>query len=156
MMQRRIADHIESRIDSIVETWINAVRADPNLKSDDDLSKGGLVDHVPQMITEICQILRDRQIAQPANLVEGRVHAFTRFRQGFRARDMVRETSLLRLTLLKRLTDDSSDVLADVEIGEILAANISINRYIDEELRYAMAIFTEAREGEDYSARNEK
>jgi len=156
MMQRRIADHIESKIDAIVETWINAVRADPNLKSDDDLSKGGLVDHVPQMITEICQILRDREIAQPANLVEGRVHAFTRFRQGFRARDMVRETSLLRLTLLKRLTDDSSDVLADVEIGEILAANISINRYIDEELRYAMAIFTEARENEDYATRNEK
>ena len=37
------------------------------------------------------------------NMHEARVHAYTRFRQSYRARDLVREIALLRLTLIEHI-----------------------------------------------------
>lgn len=146
-----LADLIQTRNHDIVNNWIEAVRADPRIHSDDDLTDHGLRNHVPFIIEEICQLLRVGQTPQAANTREGRVHAYTRYRQGYRARDLVCEISLLRIMLL----DDLAAEMLSTQTGSLktyVEATRIINRYIDEELRYAISVYTEAEKQDQPSA----
>jgi len=138
-----LADLVQAQVSDIVSEWIEAVRSDPRIHSDDDLTNQGLRNHVPFIIEEICQLLRAGQTPQAANTREGRVHVYTRYRQGYRARDLVCELSLLRIILLDHLAES----MLSEQTGSLktyVEATRVINRYIDEELRYAISVYTEA------------
>jgi hypothetical protein len=143
MSQAEIANLLQDNIDELVNVWMKAVREDESIKSDADLSDGGLIDHVPLMLEEVCGVLRSRERPCIANINEARVHAYTRFRQGYRARDLIRETTLLRLTLSEFLNTNFLDTQRLGDIQQLLDAQRTINLYIDEELRYAVSIYTE-------------
>jgi hypothetical protein len=139
-----LADLLQGRSRELVNAWIEAVRADQRIHSDEDLTDQGLRNHVPFLIEEICQLLRAGETPQAANTREGRVHVYTRYCQGYRARDLVCELSLLRLQLLDELAEA---MLANAGLGGLrvyVEATRYINRYIDEELRYAISVYTEA------------
>jgi hypothetical protein len=139
-----IADLIQRSADELLRLWINAVRSDEGITSDEDLSEGGLIDHVPFMLEEISEMLRDGRKPTAADIREARVHAYTRFRQGYRARDLVRESSHLRLLLLDHLNDGlRSKVNGRPPLASYHEATRAINLYLDEELRYAVSIYTE-------------
>lgn len=139
-----LADLIQTRNEAIVSAWIEAVRADPRIHSDEDLTEEGLRNHIPFLIEEVCQLLRASETPQAANTREGRVHVYTRYRQGYRARDLVCELSLLRLLLLDHLAESLRARPALGELSTYVEAARDINRYVDEELRYAIAVYTEA------------
>lgn len=144
MAQPEIAELIERSADELVRRWIVAVRTDEGIQSDEDLSEGGLVDHVPMMIEEVCRLLRAGRTPGGENMREARVHAYTRFRQGYRARDLVRESSHLRLVLLDHVHADLLRRRSDGSCpGQHLEASRAINLYLDEETRYAVSIYTE-------------
>src|SRR5262249_39586299 len=134
---------IQSHNDDIVNNWIEAVRNDPRIHSDEDLTDQGLRNHIPFIIEEICNLLRARQIPQAADAREARVHVYTRSRQDSRARDLVCEISLMRMMLL----DDLAAELLSMRKGGLKtyveAARI-INRFLVENIRSATEIYTEA------------
>src|SRR5690349_6005952 len=105
MILPNLADLLQGHNPEIVNDWIEAVRRDPRIHSDEDLTDRGLRNHVPFIIEEICGLLRVGQTPQASNTREGRVHVYTRYRQGYRARDLVCEISLLRILLLDRLAE---------------------------------------------------
>src|SRR5215510_11173898 len=131
-----LADLIQSRSREIVNAWIEAVRADQRIHSDDDLTDEGLRNHIPFIIEEICQLLRAGETPQAANTREGRVHVYTRYRQGYRARDLVCELSLLRLILLDEMANQLSAGEGMDSWKSYVEAARKINQYVDEELRY--------------------
>ncbi|MEO6727119.1 MAG: RsbRD N-terminal domain-containing protein [Blastocatellia bacterium] len=138
-----LADLVQAHHLDIAHEWIEAVRHDPRIHSDDGMSDSGLRDHVPFMIEEICNLLRTQQTPQAANTREGRVHVYTRYRLGYRPRDLVCEISLLRMILLDHLEQG----MLSAQTGGLktyVEATRIINRYIDEELRYAISVYTEA------------
>lgn len=139
-----IADLIADSADELVRVWVQAVRTDDGIRSDDDLTEGGLIDHVPVMIEEVSDALRTGRRPSFENIHEARVHAYTRFRQGYRARDLVRESSHLRLILLDhinaKLAGEASGAAPPAAYHE--AARV-INQYLDEELCYGVSIYTE-------------
>jgi hypothetical protein len=139
-----LADLIQSHTQEIVNFWIEAVRSDPRIHSDEDLSDHGIRNHVPFIIEEICQLLRAGETPQAANTREGRVHIYTRYRQGYRARDLVCELSLLRLILLDEMAEHQPVSLGVETWKSYMGAARNINQYIDEELRYAISVYTEA------------
>lgn len=139
-----IADLIDRSAEQLLRAWVEAVRSDEGITSDEDLSEGGLIDHVPLMLEEISDLLRDGRPPTAADIREGRVHAYTRFRQGYRARDLVRESSHLRLILLDHVSEGlSRRTNGHTPLGAYHKAARAINLYLDEELRYAVAIYTE-------------
>ena len=144
MAQADIATLIETHRDEIVGHWVAAVRADASIQSDADLSEGGLIDHVPFLLDELCHLLRAGEQPNTQNMFEARVHAYTRFRQGYRARDLVREIALLRHMLLQHLHAKLNPEDQDIRLPHVLTAVRSLNLYLDEELRYGVAIYTES------------
>jgi hypothetical protein len=139
-----LADWIEKHIEQLTARWIDAVRRDPRIHSDGDLSEDGLRDHIPAVIEEICDLLRTGELPAIGNTREARVHAYVRFRQGYRARELVRELSLLRLSLLDHLSKSVSESSVSVSMESFVAGARFINMYIDEEMSYAVSVYVEA------------
>jgi hypothetical protein len=83
MSPTEFADVIEFYRDDIVNAWMDAVRADPRIHSDDRLHEYALRDHVPAIIEEICQLLREGETPKASNTREARVHTYLRYRQGY-------------------------------------------------------------------------
>jgi hypothetical protein len=146
MAQADIARLIETHKEHIIRLWVAAVRADASLKSDADLSEGGLVDHVPHLLEELCALLRAEQRPGLRNMHEARVHAYTRFRQGYRARDLVREIAILRLTLIDHIHTQLNSTINPHTLADYFSTMHALNLYLDEELRYGVAIYTECRD----------
>ena len=134
---------IKQNTEKIVTDWIAAVRADESIISAEDLSEGGLRDHIPQVIEEICEVLHSDKDPSIFNTREARVNAYTRYSQNYRAQDLAAELSLLRMTLLDCLTESLLSTAKKFELRDYIAANRLINLYIDEEMRYGFSIFSE-------------
>jgi RsbRD-like negative regulator of sigma factor len=144
MSQAAIADQVEAKIDRLIETWMTTVRDDPRIQSDARLSKPELIDHVPAIVLQICELIRNDQTPDVRNSDEARANVYVRFHQGYKGRDLIRELSLLRSTLLEHLEEISSDksIVPDQE-SSYKAARI-VNMYLDEEMRYAISVFGSA------------
>jgi len=137
-----IADRIEAHIDQLIESWTLAVRSDPRIESDDNLSLPELIDHVPAIIEEICTLIRSGETPGVKNSHEARVNVYTRFHQGYTGRDLIRELSLLRITLLDDLMEISSNQTFGITAQARHDAATILNLYLDEEMRYAISIYS--------------
>jgi hypothetical protein len=140
MSQSLIAEQLESQIGQIVEDWTGAVRDDPRIQSDAKLSKPELIDHVPAIIEEICELIRKSETPGVRNSLEARANVYVRLQQGYSGRDLVRELSLLRITLLDYLMEISRQRFELTAKEHRDAAKI-LNLYLDEEMRYAISVF---------------
>jgi len=137
-----IADRIEAHIDQLIQSWTLAVRSDPRIQSDDKLSLPELIDHVPAIIEEICTLIRSGETPGVQNSHEARVNVYTRFYQGYKGRDLIRELSLLRITLLDDLMEISSNQTFGITAQDRHDAATILNLYLDEEMRYAISIYS--------------
>jgi hypothetical protein len=86
--------------ETIVRTWTEKVTADRRVQSDEHLSYLQLVDHIPQIVEELHDALGDAN-GVPTALTEGREHGRQRWRQGYELKEVVRELTLLRVTLVE-------------------------------------------------------
>ena len=141
MSEATIADAIANQSDELIEKWTLAVRDDPRIESDEKLSKPELIDHGPAIVEEICQLIRDGKIPDVRNIHEARANVYTRVHQGYKGRDLVREISLLRITLLDYLMKFAEES-PGVDAREHRNAAIILNLYLDEEMRYAISVFS--------------
>ena len=143
MPYSQLANWIEERNDALTWTWVESVRREPRIQTDSELSDNSLRDHIPAVIDEICGLLRQNGQPTVINTREARVHAYVRFRQGYRARELVRELSLLRVTLLDHLGELLMSGAAAITVEKYLAVARMIDLYIDEELSYAVSVYAE-------------
>jgi hypothetical protein len=143
MAYSAIANWIKERNQAITWTWVETVRQEPRIQSDAELSDDSLHDHIPAVIDEICELLRTNEQPTVSNTREARVHAYVRFRQGYRARELVRELSLLRVTLLNHLGELLRGGALAMTIENYIAVARLIDLYIDEELSYAVSVYAE-------------
>ena len=143
MSQQAIAEKLQGRIDQLVGAWSVAVREDPRIESDDALTMPELVNHVPAILEEICALIRKGETPDLRNVDEARVNVYTRFHQGYTGRDLVRELSLLRITLLDYLMEISADESRGVDAKDRQEAAKTLNLYLDEEMRYAITVYCE-------------
>src|SRR4051812_20913058 len=104
MPNEQLAQTLRENRTYLTGLWEHAVRQDPRIISDAALTPGELRDEIASVIEEMADAL---ELDEPPSVLSGheaRVHVYTRYRQGYRARDVVRELSLLRLVLLDHVT----------------------------------------------------
>src|SRR4030095_407680 len=142
MSQEAIADKIQGRIDQVIGAWCVSVRQDPRIESDQTLTLPELIDHVPAIVEEICVLIRKGETPSLRNVNEGRANVYTRFYQGYKGRDLVRELSLLRISLLDNLMEISMGEPGGFNVNEWRNAAMILNLYLDEGLRYAISVYT--------------
>ncbi|PSB25758.1 sensor histidine kinase [Stenomitos frigidus ULC18] len=98
---------ITEQTDTILNVWIESVRRDRHLKSDDTLSPTAIKDHLPMVLEALATVLSrseddDLQLLVDASLQHGTLRA----QQGFDPVEIVREYRLLRRALFATLEAD--------------------------------------------------
>jgi hypothetical protein len=97
---------------------------------------------MPAIIEEIYELLRDGETPRASNTREARVHTYMRYRQGYRGRELACELSQLRMAILDVVTEDLTET--GVGVKPFIMLSKTIHTYIDEEMRHAFSIYTEA------------
>jgi hypothetical protein len=142
MSPAEFADLIQTHKEDIINAWVDAVRADQRIQSEGELTEYALRNHVPAIVDEICDLMRDGQTPQASNTREARVHTYMRYKQGYRGRELACELSQLRMAILNVVTDSLTE--AGVGVKSFIQLSKIIHTYIDEEMRHAFSIYTEA------------
>ena len=108
---RELAHRLLAAEQEIVDAWSVAVRADPQIHSDESLSYPEFVDHIPKVVAEVCAILGGASPAAEAPTIreDARVHGAFRWQQGYDLAEVMREIGHLRRVLIDFITAARED-----------------------------------------------
>ena len=128
--------------ETIVRTWTEKVAADRRVSSDERLSYLQLVDHIPQIVEELHEALGAVN-GEPIMLAEGREHGRQRWRQGYELKEVVRELTLLRATLVEFI-ELYRGALPPRPPEELTRSFHRINVFMDDEIYRTVEAFLDA------------
>ena len=101
-MKEAISRLLRTGQETIVRDWTEKVTTDRRINSDARLSYIQLIDHVPEIVEELQRAIVRGEREAPM-MSEGREHGRQRWRQGYELKEVVRELTLLRATLVEFL-----------------------------------------------------
>lgn len=120
---------ITERTDAILNEWIESVRQDRHLKSDDTLSSTAIRDHVPMVLEAMATVLSRSEEDDIQLLVDASLqHGILRAQQGFDPAEIAREYRLLRRSIFAML---EADLLREASI-EVFRVFRLIDMVVDE------------------------
>ncbi len=126
--------------ETIVRTWTEKVTADRRINSDERLSYLQLVDHIPQIVEELHDALGNVDMPVPT---EGREHGRQRWRQGYELKEVVRELTLLRVTLVEFI-ELYRGALSPRPPEELARSFHRINVFMDDEIYRTVEAYLDA------------
>lgn len=140
-MPEEISRLLASGRETIVRNWTEKVTADRRINSDERLSYLQLVDHVPQIVDE----LRSALLYETGGvmLTQGAEHGRQRWHQGYELKEVVRELTLLRATLMEFL-DTYSGALGTRSFDNLSRSYQKINWFMDDEIYRTVEAYLEA------------
>jgi hypothetical protein len=142
-MAEEISRLLQSGRDTIVRAWTEKVTSDKRVRSDERLTYLQLVDHVPQIVEELQHALAAERADAARTLEQGREHGRQRWRQGYELKEVVRELTLLRATLIEFL-DTYRGAVASHSSEKFLQSYRKITGFMDEELYKTVEAYLEA------------
>lgn len=93
-----MGDFVSAHREDILQSWITAVDQHPSISSSDNLTSAQLLDHLPELCTELAALLKQpnaKEIQQEARQ-DARAHGWKRWRQGYKLEELIREICLIR------------------------------------------------------------
>jgi hypothetical protein len=128
--------------ETIVRDWTEKVTSDRRINSDARLSYIQLIDHVPQIVEELQQAIARGEREAPM-MSEGREHGRQRWRQGYELKEVVRELTLLRATLVEFL-ERYGGALPERTPEEVARSLNRINIFMDDEIYRTVEAYLDA------------
>jgi signal transduction histidine kinase len=92
------ADFVLAHREQILQSWIATVDRHPSISTSDNLTYTQLLDHLPELCTELAALLRQpnaQEIKRDARQ-DARAHGWKRWRQGYKLEELIREICLIR------------------------------------------------------------
>ncbi len=131
------------KTNAILEKWVEAVRQDEQIESDDNLSKSALENHLSYVLAAMATVLSESKTSEIQPIVKASLHhGVLRAEQGFEPIEIAREYSLLRQVIFSILEPDllqgsppeliRAVRLIDAVVDE--ATSQCFNSYVDERL----------------------
>jgi hypothetical protein len=130
---------LRSSIDALTVEWVRRVRDDPYMKSDDSLTIPQIVDHVPQMLEELCDLLGRNPEADFETIRASSEHGYMRAAEGYSLPDLLRELELLRDCLFNFVAE--TEIAHNVERAETIRALRLVNHYFSEDILFVVEHF---------------
>ena len=128
--------------ETIVRTWTEKVTADRRIHTDESLSYLQLVDHIPQIVEELHEALGESR-AEAQMIMQGREHGRQRWRQGYELKEVVRELTLLRVTLVEFI-EHYRGALSPRPPEELARSFHRINVFMDDEIYRTVEAYLDA------------
>lgn len=92
------AEFILARNEDIARHWVGAVDRSPQIESSTDLTFRQLLDHLPQLCTELANILKTPAAESPRAQAseQSSAHGRQRWQQGYALEELIRELCIIR------------------------------------------------------------
>ncbi len=127
---------LRSSINDIVLRWVERVQADPYLQADDGLTHTQIVDHVPQMLEELCDILGRFQEPNFGEIRASSHHGYIRALEGYTLPELLRELELLRDCVFKFVAE--TEAVQDMNRAQMIRALRLVNEYFGEDIMFVV------------------
>ena len=134
-----LCDAFRSHIDEITLDWVRCVQSDPYMKSDDQLSLAQIVDHVPQMLEELCDLLSQENEPDFETIRASSQHGYIRAAEGYSLLDLLRELELLRDCVFNFVAEIESK--HHVSRADTIRALKIVNHYFGEDTLFVVEHF---------------
>ena len=131
-MSKDIGKSLLAKTDTIIESWIEAIRENVDVESSKNLAYQSVRNSIPLVVKALATLLSQSIAERPQKLENNSwEHGIVRAEQGYDVSEIVREYSLLRkiiFSVLKPdlLTNSGSEILQQVEL-----INSVIDRIVD-------------------------
>jgi hypothetical protein len=144
-MSEEISRLLRNGQETIVRNWTEKVTTDRRINSDSRLSYLQLIDHIPQIVEEL-QFALIKGATDGRMLDKGSEHGRQRWRQGYELKEVVRELTLLRTTLLE-FVEHFRGALPAGSPEEMTRSFHKINVFMDEEIYKTVEAYLSASDG---------
>jgi signal transduction histidine kinase len=104
-------DFVLRHREEILRSWIAAIDQQPNISASDNLTYTQLLDHLPELCSELAALLRQPEAKDTKREAkrDAQAHGWKRWRQGYKLDELIREICLVRrdfiYTWLPRFSD---------------------------------------------------
>jgi hypothetical protein len=126
-------------IDALTVEWVRRVRDDPYMKSDDSLTLAQIVDHVPQLLEELCELMGLEHEPDFQTIRASSEHGYMRAAEGYSLTDLLRELELLRDCVFNFIAE--TEVAHNVARDETIRALRLVNHYFGEDILFVVEHF---------------
>jgi len=123
-------------VDSITQEWVGRVTSDPYLRSDDQLTLQQLIDHVPQMLEELCSLLSREGEPDFGEVRAASSHGYTRSLEGYTLTELLRELELLRDCVFNFVAE--AEAAHGAGLAETVRALRVVNKYFGEDIIFVV------------------
>ena len=142
-MPDEITRLLQNGHDTIVRNWAEKVSNDRRVRSDAGLTYLQLIDHVPEIVEELRGALDGGERPGAQMLHEGQKHGRMRWKQGYELKEVVRELTLLRATLVEFL-ETYQRALSRHGASDVVKSYNRIAGFMDEEIYRTVEAYLEA------------
>lgn len=139
-----LCEAFQDNIDEITLEWVRRVKSDPAMHSDDRLTTTQIVDHVPQMLEELCTLLQQDGVPDFATIRASSQHGYMRSMEGYSLVDLLRELELLRDCVFNFVAE--IETRHHVNRGETIRALKTVNHYFSEDIIFVVEHFLKNRD----------
>ena len=134
-----LCDALHDNIEKITLAWVERVKHDPYLRANEHLTLTQIVDHVPQMLEELCGLLKQDQEPNFQTIRASSQHGYIRSAQGYTLTELLRELELLRDCVFNFVAE--AEETEDVARDEMVRALRTANRYFGEDVIFVVEHF---------------
>ena len=139
-----LCEAFQDNIDEITLEWVRRVKSDPLMRSDDRLTTTQIVDHVPQMLEELCTLLGQEGVPDFHTIRAASQHGYMRSLEGYSLVDLLRELELLRDCVFNFVAE--IETRHHVNRSETIRALKTVNLYFGEDVIFVVEHFLKNRD----------
>ena len=141
----RFGDFVLSRREEILQSWIAAVDRHPKISASDSLAYGQLLDHLPELCTELAALLKqsDAESVKRGARQDAKAHGWKRWRQGYKLDELIREICVIRREFVDTWLPAFGAINMDFDIEAQNGARRVVERFFDNVVIEATVQFVE-------------
>lgn len=130
---------MQASIDEITLDWVHRIKEDQYIHSDDSLTLPQIIDHIPQMLEEICDLLVHTGEPDFKTIRACSEHGYMRAAEGYSLTDLLRELELLRDCVFNFVAE--TEIKQDINRDDTIRALRLINHYFGEDILFVTEQF---------------
>jgi len=127
-------DFVLSHREEILQSWITAVDRDPKISTSDNLTHTQLLDHLPELCTELAALLNnpDADAIKREAKRDAKAHGWKRWRQGYKLDELIREICLIRRDFIETSLGAFATINPEFDINAQNRARQIVERFFDD------------------------
>ena len=134
-----LCDALLGNVERITLEWVRRVQSDPYLKADDNLTLTQIIDHAPQMLEELCELMGEPDEPNFDKIRASSQHGYIRSAEGYSLTELLRELELLRDCVFNFVVE--TEIKQNLSREDSIHALRLINKYFGEDTLFVVEHF---------------